>query len=612
VIHSRLFSYSIAAIFAVLIVATTAIVGYQTFWDKHASVTDARANPGVVARQVNGGRIAILRSEATAQFLHSGAAYESHPQYWHSLLTKAGWPSDLISDEQLETGLSGYRVLVLPSAVCLSKKQQDTIRAFLEAGNGVIATWTTGSRDERGNWLGWQFLEEITGSDAFEIPDQPAPWYVSFIAGSPITAGIPAGSRIQLQSPERLSATALAVDGYWSNFRLFPVDTKKPVSFLGSVRHHWFDHKGRVVWFGFQENSAVAGGTNRSILSAALLSGVTWAAGDLLIGLDPWPAPYSSATLLALSVEQTADNARYAADALLKSRAKGSFFFLADYLRRDSSLIPALQGAGEISSHGWHQVSLESFNKFHLWSELLRSRWQIRQLTRQEVCGFSPVYDSLPASAVPVLAGARYRYYLGHGEGNSVLPQIVDVSAGWGPIRRQRSLVRLVRMGDDDLSLSPLGLTGLDDDWIVQRILADADVVNSLGGLYVLSYHSQGLSAPAYSSVLTRLVEAWKQQSTWIATGADVTDWWVKRQQLSINIAKGSTGWVRLTVDYAGREPIEGAVLSIYSPTETPSIAVTAVQGNPAKPDLVLDSEHQRVQIRLPRLVPGNYVYELR
>jgi hypothetical protein len=403
------------------------------------------------------------------------------------------------------------------------------------------------------------------------------------------------------------------VDAYWSDFRLFPVDSKLPAEFLGSVLHHRFEHNGRVVWLGFQENAAVAGGPDKHILDTVLLNATAWARGETVAAINPWPAPYSTAVLMALNLESGADNARYAAETLLRNHARGVFYCAVDHLRNNPALLQALGPAGEIGCQGWRQQSgLQPRQQWRLWYDLWRSRRQLKQLSNSDVAGFFPLHERLRSAAIPMLAASHYRYFLVGAEGNSVMPQILSVSAQWGPVRRQWPLLRLVRMGDDDLSLSPLGLTGLDQDWVVERILADAEVISSLGGLYVFGYHSQGLSAPEYSAALGRVVQGWQSKRAWIATGADVTDWWRSRQQLAVGVSTLENGALRLTVTYTGRAPIDGAVLSIYCPTETPTFSTAVAKAGASSPELIVDAEHQRLQLRLPRLVAGSYSYELR
>ncbi len=67
---------------------------------------------------------------------------------------------------------------------------------------------------------------------------------------------------------------------------------------------------------------------------------------------------------------------------------------------------------------------------------------------------------------------------------------------------------------------------------------------------------------------------------------------------------------MRLSVNYTGQDPVEGVVLSIYGPVETPTFTTATAKG--ATPELLVNPDHQRVQLRLPRLAAGSYSYELR
>ncbi|NNF03005.1 MAG: hypothetical protein HKN17_00955, partial [Rhodothermales bacterium] len=77
-----------------------------------------------------------------------------------------GIPFRDIDDRDLETGdLSEYDVLVLPSVRALSDRQIERIRAFMDEGGSVLATWATGVYREDGSWRGWSFLEQTFGLD---------------------------------------------------------------------------------------------------------------------------------------------------------------------------------------------------------------------------------------------------------------------------------------------------------------------------------------------------------------------------------------------------------------------------------------------------------------
>ncbi len=601
---------------ASLLVLTAAFFGgaYEACWLGKFSVKEVRTGLAACSGVEGNLRVAILRSEYTGKFFASSGKFDADAEYWHEHLRNLKIPCDLISDARLELDLKPYRVLVLPSAVCLSKKERENIRAFLKEGKGVICTWATGTRDEEGNWEGWDFLQELTDADSFKASQRNPPWLVSFSNGNPVSAGTPSGTRIQVDSPERLEATAVAVDGYWSDTLLSPIDPALPPNFLGAVIHNQYD-SGRVVWFGFQENSAVAEGSSKAILDSVLTNALAWAGQRVLGAVEPWPWGYSSAVVLALDVEQDYENASYAAHAFLRSQTKGTFFCVTSLVKRDQDLVHLLQRAGELASHG---NTHEDFREPWVLAQFLRlesSRWALWRLGKTWVEGFHPPEDVANPRTIQALAGAGFHYYLASGEGlNSALPVVIEVSQSLGRLHRELKLVKLARMTDDDLHFSRLGIVGLEPNWIVKRVLSDSDIVTSLGGLYVLAYHTQGLSAPEYAGVLSQLIEQWKNRATWITTTGEVAEWWAKRSQLSVSISGGhDPSALRLTVVCQGKEPTGGAVLSIYPPSGSSGAQVIPVGAGASAPKVISDPSNERLKLAFGTLEPGRtYTYELK
>ena len=559
--------------------------------------------PAVDLAPPQGIRVAILRSEATARFLATGEAYVAHSAYWAELLGSLRVPYDIISDEQLESELDLYQVIVLPSAVCLSARQKTNLSAFLRAGKGVVATWATGTRDERGAWKDWDFLRELTGAVAFELKERPAPWYVSFYGGTPLSAGPGAAARVQVTLPERVEATALQVDAYWSDFTLFPMDPKLPETYLGAVLRRQREN-GRVVWLGFQENAAAGGGQDKLILDAVLANAIHWAGQGLVAEVNPWPAPYDSAVVIALNVEDRSENARYAAQRLLRRQAPGTFYCTGAFVRESGYLMRTLNYAGEVASHG---ETHEPFTRASANQQLL-SLWQSRvtlwRLSGRWVSGFHPPNDIYDQGTLRALAGARFHYYQVGPEGNSALPHRVRVVQRMERFERGRELVRLTRMTSDDRSLSPLGITGLEPDWIVQRIGFDSGIIRALGGLYILSMHSYGLSSPEFADVLTPLVEHWRDGSTWLTTAGEVAGWWQSRARLSVLATDWRENAFLLTVRSASSEALEGVVLNLYPPAGVQAGEVAVRSGNTTA-RIEPDPERARLRLILGKLEPG-------
>jgi len=80
-------------------------------------------------------------------------------------LTRAHIPFDLILDHQLTdpARLAGYRAIILPNAACLSDQQCRSIRAYVAAGGGLVATYQTSLFDEWGDLREEFGLQDVLG-----------------------------------------------------------------------------------------------------------------------------------------------------------------------------------------------------------------------------------------------------------------------------------------------------------------------------------------------------------------------------------------------------------------------------------------------------------------
>ena len=116
-------------------------------------------------------RIAILTSDYTRNLSRNGIE-DGEPSWYDNLLTT--WDSylsgseyrllyDWIDDKVLEGDrrLFKFDVLVLPSATALSDLQVERIRAFMEQGGGVLASWKTGFHKPDGTERGGEVIKEL-------------------------------------------------------------------------------------------------------------------------------------------------------------------------------------------------------------------------------------------------------------------------------------------------------------------------------------------------------------------------------------------------------------------------------------------------------------------
>jgi hypothetical protein len=131
-----------------------------------------QASPTLLVREQTGARVAVLNSTYTRRAYArnnpqdtSGVWVDRALSSWDDLLLGQDFVGyKQIGDETLESGdLDGFDLLILPSTLALSDRQIEQIKAFLDRGGSVWASWQPGIYDERGRWRGWTFTQDVFG-----------------------------------------------------------------------------------------------------------------------------------------------------------------------------------------------------------------------------------------------------------------------------------------------------------------------------------------------------------------------------------------------------------------------------------------------------------------
>jgi hypothetical protein len=94
-------------------------------------------------------RVAVVYSQQTARFV--GNKVEDHINGWYQALIEARIPFEFAHDGLLDAAHIGqFKTLILPNIAALSDAQCDQLRAFVNNGGSVIATYETSLCDEWG------------------------------------------------------------------------------------------------------------------------------------------------------------------------------------------------------------------------------------------------------------------------------------------------------------------------------------------------------------------------------------------------------------------------------------------------------------------------------
>jgi hypothetical protein len=121
-------------------------------------------------------RIGLVYSQQTAWFYggpRARATVEDHALGWYQALIEARIPFEMVHDRLLDAEhVAQYRTLILPNIAALSDEQCRQLRAFVERGGRLVATYETSLYDEWGarrkdfglaDLLGVSFRSKVLG-----------------------------------------------------------------------------------------------------------------------------------------------------------------------------------------------------------------------------------------------------------------------------------------------------------------------------------------------------------------------------------------------------------------------------------------------------------------
>jgi hypothetical protein len=100
-------------------------------------------------------RVGLVYSQQTATFYGADRArekVEDHTLGFYHALVEARVPFEMVHDRLLDPErLRAFKLLILPNIACLSDRQCDQLRRFVQDGGSLVATFETSLYDERGD-----------------------------------------------------------------------------------------------------------------------------------------------------------------------------------------------------------------------------------------------------------------------------------------------------------------------------------------------------------------------------------------------------------------------------------------------------------------------------
>ena len=530
-------------------------------------------------------RVAIVRDEAAASYYNSASTLDSIVGVWDDALTAAGATVRVVPSGALHALATWPHVLVVPSSPCLTVATREALDAAGSRGQGLVVTGPAGALDAACRRIGYGLVVALTEASRVEPLESRPMVYVTLGAGSPLTADIPPGARLDLNPAGQLALRHPERDAFYSDYELQPAPAGGQPLLDGALAHGVHD-KARVVYWGFELRDAVSRPWNDAVLALLVRNSVRWAAGAASVTIEPWPDGRRAAAVVAQDVEDHFGNARYAMDSLRAANVRGTFFLMSDLARRNPRLTRRLSEEGEIGTHTENHRLLGGTPADEQRQRLDRTQRDLTDLLGHAVRGLRPPEEQFDSATMAGWTAANGTYLLGANDSRTVAPELLRVGSD--------TLVLLSRTGGDDFAAVR---DGHGDPAATAAIFRrEYQRVRALGGLYVLSYHSQLLAAPALVPALALVArEVAADSAVWLTTAGAAAAWWRDRASLDARLQERGAGQVDVIVRNHGAEVALGAVarLDLVKPRRVLGAS-----------SALLSSEPSTVRVRLPPIPP--------
>lgn len=511
-----------------------------------------------ISLPAQGKKIALLYPETTISLPTENTSWLTDNFYrWELFLIQNKYKYEVIKEDDLEDGLSDdFSLLILPAARCLSDKEIRSIKDFMNEGNSVLATWSTGVYKPDGKWKGWDDLEQLFGvSFISEISQKEGSRIHSLFGGTPVSSQIDPGFRLQITTFDKpievkINSANTFPLGFWANSE-FPFEGKNQNDYKTSAVYGNYG-KGNFVWFGFEFSAVVGAEPHQKNANQLLRNTINWLSDSIIVQMETWPDGKQAAAVLSCDVEFKFNYINNALDLFEKENLPAQFYILTESI--DSLSFERLKTIGDVGLHG-------DDHKLFKWQDY---NTQLARLasglnTLEKVIGKKPIafrppetfYDNLTLEAMSAL------------NVNVLSSDFIEDRAVPQFLKNHSNLLVIPKTGFDDYDIfERLRLNKVNDQSM--RYILDFERVYREGGLYSLNFHTQMQCRKEFIDALIQPIHEIKSKDVWITTHDRVYDWWAQKSKLKLTSVSVSEEKYSVEIVNYGEDHVDDLVICIY------------------------------------------------
>ncbi len=254
--------------------------------------------------RIAGIHAAILRSELTADHFARQARtpeearkmrenYFELAEFWKRQFSNRRMQVEIITEEQLETELYRFSLLVMPVVQCMTTAQMNAVKDFLESNKGIILTGVTGNRDEEGNERPWSLTSDITGGRPqfdLRLAEGEKTFTLHCVGNTPLTANTEPGGPIQVSGFDQPIRLSVREQRTQSAAVWLPTDDLRTGLLRDDAAIVYGNYLGgRFVWFGFTAQGIPSVDDFWERFDTIIGNSINWTSRRSIADRLPWP-----------------------------------------------------------------------------------------------------------------------------------------------------------------------------------------------------------------------------------------------------------------------------------------------------------------------------------
>ncbi len=495
-------------------------------------------------------------------------------------------------------------VVVLPSAVALTQEERSHLAAFRAAGGSILATWATGTRNGSGGWVGWDFLEQLGAKNAKEQPAGEESRQLVLTGESPVSHTLGAGHRYWLEkSSETLIKFSAELHAgrlmNWARTPLAEQDTSSAIVYSESG-----ETSARAVVLGFAESSWES---RPFAMQQMIDDAVRWLMHEPVAIKAVWPHGKRAAQVIEMDAEEGFENAANLALQLKQAKLPATFYVLTSSAIAHPQVLRDLASSFEIGLHGDVHDSFKGQAATEQSKRIVAMKNELATLLPTlKPSGFRAPTEGYDLTTEMILSKNGFTHHAADpARSDARLPLFAKLPDS----THASDLVILPRTQRDDINLLK---EGVESDYILQALIADANEAINTGSLGWLSVHSQNLKTDsplsvAFPAYLKHLKA--NEKRVWFATAGEVADWWRQREDLKVeSLYSGRRMDLNLTLK--GEQTLKGASIMMMLPQKRFVPTVRGAKINMELPTVKVIGDYRAVLV-FPALNPGNHSYQV-